>query len=74
MVKYYYIHDKKLVGKAVCHSHFIYIRSAWEADREELISHYLRGYDPETQTNGNPHILIKIDEISKAEAERLINR
>lgn len=71
--RFFYINDLRLVGKMVNEDGYLYKNKSWEADRDLIIKHRLVGYCPITMTNGNPHMLIKIDEISKDEAEHLLH-
>jgi len=71
--RYFYINDLKLIGKTVNESGYLYRNKIWEDDKDFIIKHRLTGYCPITKTTGNPHMLIKIDEITKDEAERLMH-
>lgn len=71
--RFFYINDLKLVGKMVNEDGYLYKNKSWVADRELIIKHRLVGYCNITKTAGNPHMLIKIDEISKDEADHLLH-
>lgn len=71
--RYFYINDLHLVGKTVNDSAYLYRNKSWEDDQEFIIQNRLSGYCPITNTLGNPHMMIKIDEITKEEAERLMH-
>jgi len=71
--RYFYINDLRLIGKLVNEDGYLYKNKNWEADRELIIKNRLVGYCHITKTAGNPHMLIKIDEISKDEAEHLMH-
>jgi len=70
---YFYINDLQLIGKTVNESAYLYKNKNWVADRDSIIHHRLSGYCSITKTIGNPHMLVKIDEITKDEAERLMH-
>lgn len=70
---YFYINDLKLIGKTVNESGYLYRNRTWEDDKEFIIKHRLTGYCSITKTIGNPHMLVKIDEITKEDAERLMH-
>jgi hypothetical protein len=71
--RYFYINDLQLIGKTVNDCAYLYKNRSWEDDRDTIIHHRLSGYCPITKTEGNPHMLVKIDEITKEEAERLMH-
>ena len=71
--RYFYIKDLRLIGKTINDSAYLYLNRSWEDDKEAIIQQRLIGYCPEAKTIGNPHVLIKIDEISKDESERLMS-
>lgn len=71
--RYFYINDLQLVAKLVNANGYLYINKTWVDDKDSIIQHRLTGYCPILKTTGNPHMLVKIDEITQDEAQRLLN-
>lgn len=71
--RYFYVNDLQLVGKLVNSHGYLYVNKTWVDDKDSVINHRLKGYCPITKTTGNPHMLIKIDEITQEEAQRLLH-
>lgn len=68
---YFWINDLKLVAKMENYVSYIYKNGKWEVDKEHIVNDRFIGYDP-NEGIGNTDMLIRIDEITEAEAEKLI--
>lgn len=68
---YYWIKDLKLVAKTENYVSYIYRNGVWERDDNHIVSDRVIGYEP-GEGIGNTDMLMKIDEISEEEAERLM--
>ena len=69
--EYYFIHDLNRIGKIEDHVPYLYdIKKGWAVDSNNIVMDRLMGYDGESR--GATDVLLKIKEISKAEAESKI--
>lgn len=71
--RYFYVNDLQLIGKKINNASYLYRNQTWEDDTQHIIEDRLTGYCQILKTAGNPHMLIKIEEISVKDAERLMN-
>jgi len=71
--RYFYVNDLQLIGKKIHNSCYLYRNQTWEDDKQNIIEDRLTGYCHILKTTGNPHMLVKIEEISYDDAKRLMN-
>lgn len=71
--RYFYVNDLQLVGKKICNAYYLYRNQTWEDDTQRIIEDRLAGYCHILKTTGNPHMLVKIEEISCEDAKRLLH-
>ena len=69
---FFWINDLKLVAKMENYVSYIYRDGKWEVDNNNIVNDRYIGYDP-NEGIGNTDMLVRIDEITKEEAEKLIN-
>lgn len=68
---FFWINDLKLVAKMENYMSYIYRDGKWEVDNNNIVNDRYIGYDP-NEGIGNTDMLVRIDEITKEEAEKLI--
>ncbi|KAF0223093.1 MAG: hypothetical protein FD133_606 [Erysipelotrichaceae bacterium] len=71
--RYFYINDLQLIGKKIRNACYLYKNHTWEDDTQHIIDDRLTGYCHILKTTGNPHMLVKIEEISYEDAKRLLH-
>lgn len=70
---FFWINDLSLVAKMENYISYIYKNGKWEIDNENIVNDRFIGYDP-NEGIGNTDMLMRIDEITKEEAEKLISK
>ena len=68
---FFWINDLKLVAKMENYVSYIYRNGKWEVDKDNIVNDRFIGYDP-NEGIGNTDMLIRIDEITEKEAEKLM--
>lgn len=68
---FFWINDLKMVAKTENYISYIYKNGKWEVDTNNIVNDRFIGYDP-NEGIGNTDMLMRIDEITKEEAEKLI--
>lgn len=68
---FFWINDLKLVAKMENYVSYIYRNGKWEVDKDNIVNDRFIGYDP-NEGIGNTDMLVRIDEITEKEAEKLM--
>lgn len=68
---YFWLNDLKLVAKMEDYVSYIYRNGKWEVDNDNIVNDRFIGYDP-NEGIGNTDMLMRIEEITEEEAEKLI--
>ena len=68
---YFWINDLELVAKMENYVSYIYRNSKWEVDNNNIVNDRFIGYESD-EGIGNTDMLMRIDEITKEEAEKLM--
>ena len=75
-MKYYLIRERRL-GKAQDDGYFLYNNGEWVPDERNVILDHLMGFDPSDDSFygfGNGLIMDEMEEITEAEAIRIMNQ
>ena len=75
-ITYYLIRERRL-GKAQGDGYFLYDNGKWIADERNVILDHLMGFDPSDDSFygfGNGLIMDEMEEITEAEAIRIMNQ
>ena len=75
-IKYYLIRERRL-GKAQEDGYFLYNNGEWVPDERNVILDHLMGFDPSDDSFygfGNALIMDEMEEITEAEAIRIMNQ